>query len=114
MRVAVFIVSLFLLLLKGYGAIHTNEHHTGSPVLKYQEIKFSTHLEKKETFIADNTEDEDPENLSARKFRLLAKGYLNLSYLFSLRSLYTCFKARSGYHSPLASCKYITHGVLRI
>jgi hypothetical protein len=130
-RLVVFFVFLFFLLLKGYD-VYTGTHHNSvgyTPLLnieKAQQVKFTnkdqgysvskyTNLHKKEEYIiADDTEDEDANNLFARKYKLLAKCYLTLSYLFILRYLYNCFKASLTFCSPLSYNKYIVQRVLRL
>ena len=124
MRVAVFFVCLFLLLLGGYTCVYTGGEATTQPVIKAQQKKF-THTDREyavikevgsdkeeEYLVGDNVEeDEETSNSSARKYRLLARCYLALSSHLSY--------LHSGPKSPPALChtlsyKYITQGVLRI
>lgn len=112
MRVAVFFVCLFLLLPGGYTYIHTGT--AAQPVVKVQQQKFTREANSdkaQEYLITDEVEDEDTHDLSARKYKLLARCYLTDSC--HLQDLYSCSKASQPSCSPL-SYKYITQRVLRI
>jgi hypothetical protein len=129
MRVAVFFISLcVLLLLKGYGYVYTGTHHNYTPtqhIEKTQQVKFIDTKEddaviddddpdrEEEYLISDDIEDDDTDSLFARKYRLLINSCLIHSHPFILRYLYNCPKASLNF-SGLLSCKYITQKVLRI
>lgn len=119
MRLAIFFGCLFYLLLGGYNYYYTAIHHNGSCYSPAQNIEKAhctvikeTHSDKQEEYlITDEVEDEETNNLFARKYKLLAKCYLTLDC--HLRDLYSSPKAPTAFYSPL-SYKYITQGVLRI
>lgn len=124
MRVAVFFVCLFLLLLGGYTCVYTGGDATTQPVVKAQQKKFTNtdreyavikevNLDKEEEYLIGGNveEDEETSNSSARKYRVLARCYLSLSSHLSY--------LHGNPKTPPALChslsyKYIIQGVLRI
>lgn len=129
MRVAVFLVFVCLLMLRGYDSIYAGTHHislsrTPAQYLENKQQVKSTwqhHTvtgvtspdEEEEFLISDDIEDEDVNNVFVRKYKLLARYNLALSYLFILSYLYKCLKAPSFFWGH-SSYKYITQKVLRI
>jgi len=130
MRVAIFFVCLCYLVLGGYNYIYTGA--------RYDDLSYAQelHLEKNNqkftdknkgcpafkaansnpngaSFISQDLEDEDSNDLLARKFKLQDKCYLTLSGLFLLTYLFSCFKGPRPYYW-LLSYKYIHQRVLRI
>lgn len=123
MRVAVFFACLCILLLKGYDYVHAaTRHHNICCAPSHNFDKTQQHFtvindadadKEEEYFVSDDVEDEDPNSLFARKYRLLARCNIIPSYLFISHYLYSCPKARLSFCSAL-SYKYITQKVLRI
>ena len=128
MRVAIFLICLFYLLLGGYNYVYTGgHHHSYSTVLhlKKNHAKFTNknqgypvvkeaRPDQDETFfITDDREEDDSDNLTARKYKLLAGHFYALSYAADLTHLYSRCKAPRPIHSLLSN-KYITQRALRI
>jgi hypothetical protein len=123
MRVAVFFACLCILLLKGYDYVHaatrhhnicyTPPHSFEKTQQAFTEITDADYDQDEEYFVSDDVEDEDPNSLFARKYRLLARCNIIPSYLFISHYLYSCPKARLSFCSAL-SYIYITQKVLRI
>jgi hypothetical protein len=129
MRVAVFLVFVSLLMLRGYDSIYAGTHHISlshtpaqylesKPQVKsaYQHyiVTAVTSLNEEEEFlISDDIAEEDPDNFLARKYKLLVNYYLALSYLLILSYLYKYLKSPSSYWGHLSNI-YITQNVLRI
>ena len=131
MRVSVFFVCLFFLLLKGHDHVHAGTRFSSKTYTHTQNSAKSLHLkstktkhrktvsrdiypdQKKDFFVFDDVKDDNSNILLARKFTDLADCYLALSHLFILRHLYTRYKAHSDFSGPFAY-KYITQRVLRI
>lgn len=129
MRVVIFFVCLCYLLVGGYNYIHTGTHLNSARYFTARQtedprqqkfINKQDHAVVKkvhssqggEALIGDNVEDEET-SLFARKYKLLARGYLALSALLLLGCSYQRMKgARPFFH--LFPNKYITLGVLRI
>jgi len=127
MRVAVFIICLFYLLLGGYNYAYTGAlHHSYSSAWHikknhatftnknqgYTVVKETSPIQQDLLYIAD-AEDEDTNNSSARKYKLLARSLYELSYDVVLTQLYSRYKAPESINSLLAN-KYITQRALRI
>jgi hypothetical protein len=127
MRVAIFLICLFYLLLGGYNYAYTGSHHNNySPWmhLKKNHAKFTNKTQGypviKEArpgqdelfFITDDREEEDSDNLTARKYKLLAGHFYALSYA-DLTHLYSRCKEPRPIHSLLSN-KYISQRALRI
>jgi hypothetical protein len=129
MRVAIILICLCYLLLGGYNYVYTGSHHNNySPVLhikknhqakftsknqRYSVVKEASPGQDEASFIANDMEDEDSNNLFARKYKLLASHFYILSYAADLTHLYSrCTTQRPG-HSILSN-KYITQRALRI
>jgi hypothetical protein len=130
MRVAIFFVFLCYLLLGGYNYIYTGRQYDD---LSYaQELHFEKNSQKftdknkgcqaiKEansnltgtSLISEDLEDEDADNLFARKFKMLGRCLISISGLFVLTYLFSLFKGPRPYYW-LLSCKYIHQRVLRI
>jgi hypothetical protein len=129
MRVTVFIICLFYLLLGGYNYVYTGAHHKsywselhikknhqakftkknpGSPV-----VKEASPDQGDAFFIAEDVEDEDTNNLSARKYKLLARSFYTDPNTVILTHLYSRYKAPRPIHGFLSN-KYITQRALRI
>jgi hypothetical protein len=128
MRVAVFLVFLSLLMLRGYDSIYAGTHHISlsrTPVQyleNKQQVKSTrlhyaatalTNLEEQEEFLISDDIEEDASNSLARKYKLLANCYIAHSYLFCLSSLYKYVKAPPSCWAHLSDI-YITQNVLRI
>jgi hypothetical protein len=130
MRGAIFFAYLCFLLLRVYDCAYTGIHHhraccATSHVEKSQQQKFShsssdfTLVEdyglnrEDEYFVADEVDDEDVNNLFAKKPRLLSRYSLSFSDPFILNYLHSCSKASQPFGS-LLSDKHITLRVLRI
>lgn len=123
MRVAVFFICLCVLLLKGYDHVHaaTRHHHicySPSQQIGSTQQGFTAMLDadsntEDDYYITDDIEDEDPNSVFARKYRLLARCNVIPSYLFISHYLHSCPKAPLSFCSAL-SYKYITQKVLRI
>ena len=129
MRVAVFFACLCILLLRGDGYIHTGAHYNSicyTPVLhteKAQQVKgtdqYDTVIQNiypdknEDLLVDDDVNDEDPNTLIARKYRLLATYYLLPDHQFTVRDLHTYARTPQNFCNPLSN-KYITQKVLRI
>jgi hypothetical protein len=136
MRVSVFFVCLFFLLLKGHDYFHAGPHYDSwaythaqdiAKSQQFKSLKFNSTKtkhrktvsrdiypdQKKDFFVFDDVKDDNSNILLDRKFTELADCYLALSHLFILRHLYTRYKAHSDFSGPFAY-KYITQRVLRI
>jgi hypothetical protein len=126
MRVAVIIVCLFYILFGGYNYLYTgmNGFNYSSLRLVKSNVKFTDN--KKNTsvvtamnpgepgsnFISD-LEDEDSNDPTARKYKLLARCLYTLGASFVLTHLFSRFRSSKPYYS-LFAFKYITQRVLRI
>jgi hypothetical protein len=130
MRVALFFVCLCYLLLGGYNYIYTGAR---CDAFSYaQELHFEKNNQKftdktqghpanytansnqdATPLISEDLEDEDSNDILARKFKLQGKCYLTLSGLFLLTYLFSRFKGPRPYYW-LLSYKYIHQRVLRI
>lgn len=129
MRIVVLFVCLCILLLRGYdyiysGTYHNSIWHTSARAIeKAQQVVFTdkpqqsiknTHSGAEALYLeSDDVEDEDPNSLFARKYRLLARFCLLLSNFFILRYLHKCSRSQLTFFNPL-SYKYITQKALRI
>ena len=110
MRLALIFVYLSLFLLKGYDPApatatavrhsHTISHNAGTDAFDSQ-------------FLCDDLEEDDPDNLFARKFRLMADGHSALSLQSLLSHDYSISKTPQPFNGQ-ASCKYIIQRVLRV
>lgn len=117
MRVAVFFLCLCILLLKGYDYTHTVAHTNSihnTPVQHFAVLKDTGTEKDEEYLISDDKEDEDPNSVFGRKYRLLATYNIIPAYLFISHHLYSRSKGPLAYYGALSSCKYITQKVLRI
>ena len=130
MRVAIFFACLCLLLLGGNRYVFTGTHPNESsytPAINtaYRQVIKSTHTDQNhitgvddlETsikhLISDDIVDEDANNYLARKYKLLARYALALSYVFMLSYLCNSFKAPAPFRVHLTDIN-ITQRVLRI
>lgn len=130
MRVAIFFACLCLLLLGGNRYVFTGTHSNEfsyTPVVNtaYHQIiksidtnqEYITGVDDLETsikhLISDDIVDEDANNYLARKYKLLARYALALSYVFMLSYLCKSFKAPIPFRVHLADIN-ITQRVLRI
>lgn len=132
MRVFVFFIYLCCLMSLGYDYFHTTGtlHRTmcyyqaqniekkqqANAINTNQSYTFiqDIHPNKEEEFlISDNVEDEDANDLFARKYKLLTRYYLTASNTFSISNFYGGFKEHPPFYSHL-SYKYITQRTLRI
>jgi hypothetical protein len=124
MRVAVFIVCLFYILFGGYNYLYTGKQSHSALHLIKSNVKFvdnkqgisvvkAAPLSQQEASQAPDIEDEDPNNTTARKYKLLARCLYTLPNSFILTCLYSRFRSSKPYYSSFAF-KYITQRVLRI
>jgi len=126
MRVAVFLVCLCILLIRGYGYAYTNANFPHSTSLEkihlskfignsqtYSLITNANSSGGEESLMEDDVQDEDPTSLFAKKYKLLVRFLVALSYLFILRYLYNCSEPSLTLFSPLSN-RYITQKTLRI
>jgi hypothetical protein len=126
MRVVVFFVCLCYLLLGGYNYLYTGSHRYAAATTLHFEKSHAKFTDKKQgypviketaaedaAYIIPDIEEDDTDNLSARKYKLLASYFYAFSCSFILLHLYNRFKASRPY-SHLLTYKYITQRVLRI
>lgn len=134
MRVAVFIICLCSLLLKGnaymFAGLQANGssyvHHPPHPgcsrhsnythTSQDYSLLADPNLETEPEFAIGDDEDDDERNIAAEKFRLLARSHATHAYPAYpaiLNYLCNCYKATPPVCIP-ASDKYILQGVLRI
>ena len=126
MRVAVIIVCLFYILFGGYNYLYTgmSGFNYSSLRLVKSNLKFTDNKNGTSVVKAINPgepggnlfsdlEDEDSNDPSARKYKLLAKGLYTLGASFVLTWLFSRFRSSKPYYS-LFAFKYITQRVLRI
>jgi hypothetical protein len=128
MRIAIIILCLCYLLFGGYNYLLTGRHHARySPVLHIEKNHQSKFTDKKQGYsgvketgsaqqgsnLFADIEDDDDNDPSARKFKLLAKFLYTLSYSFILTWLYSRFKSPRP-HSHIPSYKYIRIRSLRL
>jgi hypothetical protein len=127
MRVAAFFVLYFSFLLsRGNDAIYAATQYTqGQHVAIMQPENFSDSnadfaivkgidLDNGAQYlISDDIEEEDANNVSPRKYKLLTKPYITPPYTFSVSNFHNSFKDRRSFSAHL-SYKYSTHSVLRI
>ena len=125
MRVALIIVCLFYILFGGYHYLYTGMtgFNNSSFRLVKSNLKFTDNKQGKpvvkavnpgepgDNFISD-LEDEDSNDSTARKNKLLARLY-TLGASFILTYLFSRFRSSKPYYS-LFAFKYITQRVLRI
>lgn len=132
MRVAVFFICLYYLLLGGYNYIGTAAPYSKSYSQNQQlhhpkQQKFTIRSQstgaafgnidlntEDEYLLGEKAEDDDVNNSMATRHKLLSRLFLSLSYLFLLNYLYKCFKALPHSYIYSSSPKYITQRVLRI
>jgi hypothetical protein len=129
MRVVISVLLLcvgFLLAKGGNGRIYTGIHYaTAQPGEKTQQVKFADtnsdfavikdigSNEEDQYLISDDIAEEEANNLSVRKYKLLAKPCLTSFYTYSANNLHQSCKDRLSFCRPL-SYKYILQSVLRI
>ena len=128
MRIAVIILCLCYLLFGGYNYLLTGRHHASYymalHIEKNHQSKFTDKKQgypvvketgpgQQEAGLFADIEDDDDNDPTARKFKLLAKFLYALSYSFILTWLYSRFKSPRPY-SHIPSYKYITIRSLRI
>jgi hypothetical protein len=130
MRKSIFFVCLCFFLLKGGDYVYAVMHSHGKTCSHAQSIQTSGLNEsgvtsnawimlsnnipghQNEFVISDELKDEDPDNLSARKFKLLARCYSAFSSQFIGTNI-TYSKAATSLCGRV-SYKYILQGVLRV
>lgn len=128
MRVAIFLICLFYLLPGGYNYVYSGARHNSYSsdwhIKKNHQAKFTNKKQgypvvkeaspgQQEVFyITEDVDNEDTNNLSARKYKLLANFHA-LSYSIHLTHLYNRYKSQRPIHSFLSN-KYITQRALRI
>ncbi|MCS3799606.1 hypothetical protein [Niastella sp. OAS944] len=127
MRIAIIILCLCYLLFGGYNYLLTGRHHVSySTVLHIEKNHLSKFTDKKQGYpvikegagqqesnLLADIEDDDDNDPTTRKFKLLAKLLYALSYSFILTWLYSRFKNPRP-HSHILSYKYITIRSLRL
>lgn len=134
MRVVLFFVCLSFLLLRGDAAMHpgishdsngqtytqlTGKNHQVILADTYRDYAIANDTDpatETEYFISDDVEDEDVNNFSAQKYKLMARSHATHaypSYPSILNYLCNSFKAPVSFCGPVAH-KYILQGVLRI
>jgi hypothetical protein len=129
MKVAVFLISLCLILLGGADRVFAGSHSKGCcyartwhhemmPDSKRNQadpasVKHSAVSPEDNLFTVDGLDEDDVEDTFARKFRLGGKGYEFLSYHDILSQLNDLFKTPpSLFHQE--SAKYISQRVFRV
>jgi hypothetical protein len=126
MRVALIIVCLFYILLGGYNYLYTGMSGFNYSALRLvkSNVKFTDNKQgvsvvkainpgkPGDNFISD-LEDEDSNDSTARKYKLLARCLYALGTSFVLTYLLSRFRSSKPYYS-LFAFKYITQRVLRI
>lgn len=129
MRVVVSVLLLcvgFLLVKGGNTPIDTGiQYAITQPVEKATQVKFTdtnsdfaiikdaSSNEEEQYLISDDIAEEEANNLSVRKYKLLAKPCLTSFYTYSVSNLHRSCKDRLFFCRPL-SYKYILQSVLRI
>jgi hypothetical protein len=128
MRIAIIILCLVYLLFGGYNYLLTGRHHASySTALHIEKNHLSKFTDKKQVHpavresafsqqegnILGDIVDDDDNDPTSRKFKLLAKFLYALSYSFILTWLYSRFKAPRPY-SHILSYKYLKIRSLRI
>jgi hypothetical protein len=126
MRVAVIIVCLFYILFGGYNYLYTGMHSFNYSCLRVvkSNLKFTDNKQGTSVVKAINPgepgdnilpdiEDEDTNDSTARKYKILARCLYALAYAFVLTHLLSRFRSSKPYYS-LFAFKYITQRVLRI
>lgn len=131
MRPAIFFGYLCFLLLKGNNAVYTGTQHNGSCYTQAQQNEKSLQVkftdtnedyttiknrdadEQKEHMLCEDVEDEDTNDVIARKYRLLASCDLTGANCFNLWYLHTRFKTLQPFYKLLSST-YTIKSVLRI
>jgi hypothetical protein len=131
MKVYIFFACLCFLLIRGdqyvlAGTSHSSISYFPAKVIEsgqqlnsadisqnYTDLDDDRADEEDDYLISDEVEDEDGNDFLARKYRLLARFYLALSYVFLLVYLYKCYKSPPRFWGYL-SYIYIKQGVLRI
>ena len=126
MRVAIIIVCMFYILFGGYHYRYTGMHGLNYSTFRLvkSNLKFTDNKqgvsvvkavnpdEPGDNFFSD-LEDEDSNDSTARKNKLLARGLYTLGASFVLTYLFSRFRSSKPYYS-LFAFKYITQRVLRI
>lgn len=127
MRVALLILCLCYLLFGGYNYLYTGKHQHSYARSLHVEKSYQKFTNDKQVFsvvkamvpeqsgayLLPDVEDEDPDNISARKFRLLASCFYILTAAFIITFRYNLFKYLPHAVGHLRN-KYITQRVLRI
>ena len=126
MRVAVIIVCLFYILFGGYNYLYTGMHSFNYSSLRVvkSNLKFTDNKQgisvvkainpsKPGDNVLPDIEDEDTNDSTARKYKILARCLYALAYSFVLTHLLSRFRSSKPYYS-LFAFKYITQRVLRI
>jgi hypothetical protein len=124
MRGAVFIFCLFYILLGGYNYLYSGRLAYASLRLEKSNVKFTDNKQGVSVVKVANPgepgpnlipdmEDEDPNDTTARRFKLLSRFLYALANSFILTILYNRFRSSKPYYS-LFGFKYITQRVLRI
>jgi hypothetical protein len=126
MRVAIIIVCLFYILFGGYNYLYTGMHSFSYSSLRLvkSNLKFTDNKQGISVVKAvnpgergDNSlpdiEDEDSNDSTARKYKILARCLYALAYSFVLTYLFSRFRSSKPCYS-LFAFKYITQRVLRI
>jgi len=126
MRVAIIIVCMFYILFGGYNYLYTGMHsfsytklHLIKSNLKFTDNKQGIPVVKAATpgkpgdNIIPDIEDENSNDSTAWKYKILARYLYALAYSFVLTYLFSRFRSTKPYYS-LFAFKYITQRVLRI
>lgn len=131
MRVFIFLIYLCSLLLRGYDYVYIGTHHNSitASAARYVEngqqprlantnrddsvIRDAGPGEEEEYLVRNDVEDEDGNNIFARKYKLQACRNLISSYTYISGYLRNSFKDRLSFY-PHSSYIYILQRVLRI
>jgi hypothetical protein len=98
---------------------HHSKHHRHSNtanISRDNSFFADSNIEAEEYLIDDEDQDEDTDNISSAKYKLLARSHATPSYpsyTSILNYLCNCYKAAPSFCVPVSD-KYILQGVLRI
>lgn len=127
MKFVVFLVCICYILLGGYNYLYTGSHpnayaselHFEKSVTKFTDKKQGYPVLREAAadacdYIIPEIEEDDTDNISARKYKVPANYFNAFSNSFIIIHLYSRFKASCWPYYKLLTYKYITQRVLRI